>query len=92
MFTHPKLGFAMITWFRKGVDPANIITLEQPVPSQWQIVKKLNEDDFQLTEAEHHHGYHPSFAAANLLVATLRITQSMPSCESTFKSLILGLR
>jgi hypothetical protein len=43
----------MSIWFRKGIEPGNTITLDQPVPSQWQIVEKLNEEDFQQTEAEH---------------------------------------
>ncbi|KAE8349501.1 hypothetical protein BDV28DRAFT_163558 [Aspergillus coremiiformis] len=59
----------MPTWFRKGIDPGTIITLDQPVPSQWQIVKKLNEGDSQLTEAEAEHtrGCRLSFATTKLL-------------------------
>ncbi|KAK4865936.1 hypothetical protein LT330_009029 [Penicillium expansum] len=39
-------------WFRKGPDPGTIITLDQPVPSRWKILEKLNEHDYQVNEEE----------------------------------------
>ncbi|KAF7179098.1 hypothetical protein CNMCM7691_008027 [Aspergillus felis] len=37
-------------WFQKGIGPGTIITLDQPVPSHWQIMKKLNEYNYQLDD------------------------------------------
>ncbi|KAF7712711.1 Uncharacterized protein PECH_006783 [Penicillium ucsense] len=34
-------------WFHQGTDPGTIITLDQPVPSQWKILEKLNKRNFQ---------------------------------------------
>lgn len=61
------LASSMPTWFRKGIDPGTVISFDQPGPSQWQIVKKLNEDDFQLTEDEYRHGHRLSVAITKLL-------------------------
>lgn len=55
------------TWFRRGIDPGTIITLDQPVPSQWQIVKKLNEYDHQLSEEQRRLGFRLSLASTKLL-------------------------
>ncbi|KAJ9202264.1 hypothetical protein DTO164E3_3193 [Paecilomyces variotii] len=41
-------------WFRKGPNPGTIITLDQPVPSRWKILEKLNEHDYQVNEEENH--------------------------------------
>lgn len=63
---HP-LTSSMPTWFRKGIDTSTIISLDQHVLSQWKIVQKLNEHDFQLTEAEYQSGCRLSFATTKLL-------------------------
>ncbi|GFF31808.1 hypothetical protein IFM58399_03004 [Aspergillus lentulus] len=55
------------TWFRKGIDPGTIITLDQPLPSQWQIMKKLNEYNFQLDDADLRLGLWLSLASTKLL-------------------------
>ncbi|KAJ5905675.1 uncharacterized protein N7473_002591 [Penicillium subrubescens] len=57
----------MPPWFRKGIDPGTIINFDQPVPSRWQIVQKLSEEDWQLTEAEYRRGERLSFAVTKLL-------------------------
>jgi hypothetical protein len=54
-------------WFRKGIDPGTIIALDQPVPSQWQIVEKLNEHNYQLDEDDVRSGYRLSYATTKLL-------------------------
>ncbi|KAJ5405279.1 hypothetical protein N7465_006563 [Penicillium sp. CMV-2018d] len=54
-------------WFRKGIDPGTIITLDQPIPSKWKIVKKLNEYDYQLDEEQYRFGVRLSFACTKLL-------------------------
>ncbi|RHZ61501.1 hypothetical protein CDV55_106549 [Aspergillus turcosus] len=41
-------------WFRKGFDPGTIVTLDKPAPSQWQIIEKLNEHNYQLDEHDDH--------------------------------------
>lgn len=60
------------TWFRKGIDPGTIITLDQPPSSQWKttqwkILEKLNERDYQVVkELYDEYGYY-SFASTKLL-------------------------
>jgi hypothetical protein len=60
------------TWFRKGIDPGTIITLDQPPSSQWKttqwkILEKLNERDFQvIRELYDDYGF-DSFASTKLL-------------------------
>jgi len=75
-------------WFQTGLDPGTIITLDQPVPSQWQIVEKLNEHNHQLSKEERDYfdsGY--SFASTKLLCrdpknhakeAFVRIVKQLP--------------
>ncbi|RHZ65842.1 uncharacterized protein CDV56_108752 [Aspergillus thermomutatus] len=54
-------------WFHHGTDPGTIITLDQPVPSRWKILEKLNEHDFQVSEEmSKHYGSH-SLATTKLL-------------------------
>ncbi|KAI2791856.1 hypothetical protein POX_c04735 [Penicillium oxalicum] len=54
-------------WLHQGTDPGTIITLDQPVPSQWKILEKLNERNFQASgEMRRRHG-HYSYATAKLL-------------------------
>lgn len=55
------------TWFRKGIDPGTIITLDQPLSSQWKILEKLNEHDFQVNKEEHDDYGLCSFASAKIL-------------------------
>ncbi|OQD65151.1 hypothetical protein PENPOL_c006G02370 [Penicillium polonicum] len=55
------------TWFRKGVDPGTIIALDQPRPSQWKILEKLNEHDSQVHKGENDAYGCRSFASAKLL-------------------------
>jgi hypothetical protein len=55
------------TWFRKDVEPGTIIALDQPRPSQWKILKKLNEHDSHVHKAEHDASGCRSFASAKLL-------------------------
>ncbi|CEO58655.1 hypothetical protein PMG11_03363 [Penicillium brasilianum] len=57
----------MPVWIRKGIDPGTIVTLDQPVPSQWKILQKLSEYDWQLPEADYRRGERLSLAAAKLL-------------------------
>lgn len=55
-------------WFRRDIVPGTLITLDQPVPSQWEIVKKLNEYDHQLGEKQRsYQGFGYSFASTKLL-------------------------
>ncbi|KGO43582.1 hypothetical protein PEX1_059140 [Penicillium expansum] len=54
-------------WFRKGPDPGTIITLDQPVPSRWKILEKLNEHDYQVNEEENDEYGFRSFASAKYL-------------------------
>ncbi|KAJ9350933.1 hypothetical protein DTO027B9_6678 [Paecilomyces variotii] len=54
-------------WFHQGTDPGTIITLDQPVPSQWKILEKLSERNFQASEEmRRRHGHH-SYATAKFL-------------------------
>ncbi|KAJ5184510.1 hypothetical protein N7472_009350 [Penicillium cf. griseofulvum] len=58
-------------WFYQGTyqgtDPGTIITLDQPVSSQWKILKKLNERNFQASEEMcRRHNIH-SYATAKFL-------------------------
>ncbi|OOQ91040.1 hypothetical protein PEBR_02252 [Penicillium brasilianum] len=62
----------MPPWFRKGVDPGTIVSLDQPVPSSWKIVEKLSENNGQLTEAEYRHGDRLSLAVIKLLCCDLK--------------------
>ena len=55
------------TWFRKGIDPGTIIALDQPLSSQWKILEKLNERDFQVNKEEHDDYGFCSFASAKIL-------------------------
>jgi hypothetical protein len=55
------------TWFREGVDPRTIIVLDQPRPSRWKILEKLNEHDSQVHMGEHNASGCRSFASAKLL-------------------------
>lgn len=57
----------MPSWFKKGINPGTILTIDQPVPSQWEIVKKLNEYDLQLSEEHHRLGLRLSLATTKLL-------------------------
>lgn len=77
------------TWFRKGIDPGTIITLDQPIPSKWKIVKKLNEYDYQLDKEQYRFGVRLSFACTKLLccdpkddkkLAFMRIYLQVPFC------------
>ncbi|KAL2871064.1 uncharacterized protein BJX67DRAFT_377670 [Aspergillus lucknowensis] len=55
-------------WFHQGTYPGTIITLDQPVPSRWKILAKLNECDLQASEEmrrRHRRVY--SYATAKLL-------------------------
>ncbi|OKP09391.1 hypothetical protein PENSUB_5282 [Penicillium subrubescens] len=54
-------------WFRKGPDPGTTITLDQPVPSRWKILEKLNEHDYQVNEEENDEYGFRSFASAKYL-------------------------
>ncbi|KAJ5196160.1 hypothetical protein N7449_006639 [Penicillium cf. viridicatum] len=54
-------------WFRKGIDPDTIITLDQLVASKWKIVNKLNEYDYQLDKEQHCLSFRLSFACTKLL-------------------------
>ncbi|KAJ5550855.1 hypothetical protein N7461_005553 [Penicillium sp. DV-2018c] len=54
-------------WFRKGPELGIIITLDQPVPSQWKILEKLNEHDYQVNEEENDEYGFRSFASAKYL-------------------------
>ncbi|OJJ45691.1 hypothetical protein ASPZODRAFT_17139 [Penicilliopsis zonata CBS 506.65] len=54
-------------WFRKGIEPGTIITLDQPVSSQWKILEKLNEHDYQVNEEVHHEYGFRSIATAKIL-------------------------
>ncbi|GFF41165.1 hypothetical protein IFM61606_04833 [Aspergillus udagawae] len=54
-------------WFHQGTDPGTIITLDQPVPSQWKILGKLNERNFQASEEMRRRHGHYSYATAKLL-------------------------
>ncbi|RMJ28505.1 hypothetical protein PHISP_00632 [Aspergillus sp. HF37] len=55
------------TWFRKGIEPHTIITLDRPEPSQWEILEKLNEHDRQLEEEDIDEGLPLSYASTKLL-------------------------
>ncbi|KAJ5686516.1 hypothetical protein N7536_009135 [Penicillium majusculum] len=81
-------------WLRKGIDPGTIITLDQPTPSKWKIVKKLNEYDHQLDE-QYRLGFRLSFTCAKLLccdpkddtkLAFMRIYLQVPFRDLTQKS------
>lgn len=65
--THLRAFCTMSPWFKKGIDLGTIITLDEPTPSQWEIVKKLNEYDLQLTEEQHRLGYRLSLTATKLI-------------------------
>ncbi|CAG8293021.1 unnamed protein product, partial [Penicillium nalgiovense] len=54
-------------WFHQGTDPGTIITLDQPVPSRWKILKKLNERNFQANEEMRRRHGHYSYATTKLL-------------------------
>ncbi|KAJ5176616.1 uncharacterized protein N7482_002493 [Penicillium canariense] len=70
--TYPSLAFIMPTWFRKGIERGTIITLDQPGRSRWQILEKLNENDFQLWEAEYNRGERFSLGVTKLRCRDLR--------------------
>ncbi|CRL26490.1 unnamed protein product [Penicillium camemberti] len=40
-----------LPWFRKGTGPGTIITLNKPLSSRWEILKKLDEYDDQQNKA-----------------------------------------
>lgn len=74
-------------WFQSGIEPGTIITLDQPVRSQWKIVGKLNEHSTQRSQAEHDHYGGTSIASTKLLCqsstdptkkAYMRIVQQIP--------------
>ncbi|OOQ87318.1 hypothetical protein PEBR_17817 [Penicillium brasilianum] len=67
----------MPPWFRKGVDPGTIISLDQPVPSRWKVIEKLSENDGQLTEAEYRRGERLSYATTQLLCCDPRHTKHL---------------
>jgi hypothetical protein len=54
-------------WFHQGTDPGTIITLDQPVPSHWKILEKLNERNFQASEEMRRRHGHYSYATAKFL-------------------------
>ncbi|KAJ5138985.1 uncharacterized protein N7515_003833 [Penicillium bovifimosum] len=54
-------------WFHQGTDPITIITLDQPIPSRWKILSKLNEHDHQGTEETRGRHDHYSYATLKLL-------------------------
>ncbi|GLI74340.1 hypothetical protein PoHVEF18_002577 [Penicillium ochrochloron] len=49
----PPMSYSYSKWFKKGVDPGTIISLNKPRPSQWKIMEKLNEHDFHVHKGEH---------------------------------------
>ncbi len=56
------------TWFRKGIEPGTIMTLDQPQgPSPWKILEKINEHDYQVNKEEHDDNGFYSFASTRLL-------------------------
>lgn len=55
------------TWFQEGIDTGTLITLDQPIPSQWKILEKLNEHDYQVNKEENDESGFISFASAKLL-------------------------
>jgi hypothetical protein len=63
----PPMSYSYSKWFKKGVDPGTIISLNKPGPSQWKIMEKLNEHDFQVHKGEHDDWGTCSFASAKLL-------------------------
>jgi len=74
-------------WFQSGIKPGTIITLDQPVRSQWKIVEKLNEHSTQRSQAEHDHYGDISIASTKILCqsstdrtkkAYMRIVQQIP--------------
>lgn len=52
------------TWFLKGINPGAVITLNQPFFSQWKILEKLNEHEFQVNKEENNDYGFCSFASA----------------------------
>lgn len=52
------------TWFLKGINPGSVITLNQPFSSQWKILEKLNEHEFQVNKEENNDYGFCSFASA----------------------------
>lgn len=80
------MSFSYSAWFRKGPDPGTVITLDQPVPSRWKILEKLNEHDYQVNEEE-------TMSMASVLSSRLNIYAAIPEprlrkhlCASTFSS------
>ncbi|KAJ5940085.1 hypothetical protein N7516_000253 [Penicillium verrucosum] len=59
--------FSYSAWFRKGPGPGTVITLDQPVPSRWKILEKLNEHDYQVNEEENDEYGFRSFASAKYI-------------------------
>ena len=55
------------TWFRKGIEPGTTIILERPVRSEWKVVQKLNEYDYQMEEDNVKSGSSPSYSSTKLL-------------------------
>lgn len=81
----------MSPWFKKDIHPGTIVALDQPAPSQWEIVKKLNEYDLQLTEEQYRLGIRLSLATTKLLCrdptdhakqAYMRIYLQVPYCDT----------
>lgn len=54
-------------WFFGGISPGTIVTLDQPVPSRWKILEKLNDHDYQVNVEETEELGITSFASARIL-------------------------
>ncbi|OOQ83614.1 hypothetical protein PEBR_35717 [Penicillium brasilianum] len=61
------MSFPSSRWFHQGTDPGTIISLDKPIPSQWKILEKLNEHDFQAGEEIRQYPRVRSYAAAKFL-------------------------
>jgi hypothetical protein len=54
-------------WSFEGTDPGTIVTLDQPLPSRWKILEKLNEHDYQVNVEENEEYGFISFASAKFI-------------------------
>ncbi|KGO67756.1 hypothetical protein PITC_000940 [Penicillium italicum] len=59
------------SWFFKGLNPGDTITLDNPVPSTWKILDRLNEIEHQREEHLVKTGTPPSYAALKLRCESL---------------------
>jgi hypothetical protein len=61
------MSFPYSAWSFEVTDPGTIVTLDQPLPSRWKILEKLNEHDYQVNVEENEEYGFISFASARFI-------------------------